>query len=147
MTTPAVTGPAGGSRRPGSLRALRIVLIVVLLIVGVNAVGGGIYGLSGARDVDPAWLEGSPFDDYFWPSLILLLGVGGSHLLAAVLNLTRARTAPWFALAAGVVLVIWILTQVAIITLNSWLQPTFFVVGVFEMVAATRMIRRAPRNE
>lgn len=123
------------------MKALRIALIVVLLVVGVNAVGGGIYGLAGARDIDPAWLEGSPFDDYLWPSLTLLVGVGGSQLLAAVMNMTRSRVAPWFALGAGAVLVIWIVTQVAIIGYMSWLQPAMFAAGLFEIAAAVVLLR------
>src|SRR5437764_496521 len=44
----------------------------------VNAVGGSVYGLSGAPQVPREWLGGSPFRDYRIPRLILRIAVGGS---------------------------------------------------------------------
>ena len=52
------------------MKALRIILIVLELVVALNAVGGGIYGLGGAKGVPVELLRGSPFQSYFWPNLI-----------------------------------------------------------------------------
>ena len=48
-----------------------------------NAVGGGIYGLSGAPGVPVEWLEHTPFPSYVIPSLILPR-VMPRHLLATL---------------------------------------------------------------
>ena len=69
--------------RAGS-SALRYLLGGLLAFGAINAFGGGYYGLSGAEGVPTEWLEGSPFSDYFIPSLVLFTVVGGSFLFAAI---------------------------------------------------------------
>src|SRR5580765_1287791 len=70
-----------GETRP---MAIRYSLGSLLAFGALNAIGGGSYGLSGAAGVPTEWLEGSPFSDYFIPSLILLVVVGGSFVVAAI---------------------------------------------------------------
>ena len=64
--------------------AIRYSLGGLLAFGALNAFGGGYYGLAGAAGVPTEWLKGSPFPDYFVPSLILLVVVGGSFLVAAI---------------------------------------------------------------
>ena len=112
----------------------RWLLAAVELVVAVNAVGGGVYGLAGAKDVPREWLAGTAFDSYLIPSLILLIGVGGAMSAAAVSLLVESRYGPELSVAAGIVLVGWISAQVLIIVPEggfSRLQPTMFGVGVF----------------
>lgn len=59
--------------------------------MALNAFGGGVYGMSGAQNVPREWLEGSPFDDYFVPALILFVGVGGSMSAAAIAAASGGR--------------------------------------------------------
>jgi len=118
------------------MTAIRPVLGGVLLIVALNAVGGGWYGLAGAKDVPREWLAGSPFRDYFVPSVILLAGVGGSCLAAAIGVFRRARWARPLAVAAGAILVAWIAAQVAIIGYVSWLQPAVACTGATVIILA-----------
>src|SRR5690606_40846071 len=61
----------------------RLALAVLLGFIALNALGGAVYGLAGAEGVPLEWLEGSPFDSYVVPSLILLLAVGGTALAAS----------------------------------------------------------------
>ena len=112
-------------------------VVVIEVVVAVNAVGGAVYGLAGANNVPREWLDGTPFDSYVIPSLILLVGVGGGMSVAALALLTRLRYAAELSVAAGVILVGWIGTQVLIIVPDggfSWLQPTMFAAGL--LVAA-----------
>lgn len=64
--------------------AIRYSLGGLLALGALNALGGGYYGLTGAVGVPTQWLEGSAFEDYFVPSLILLIAVGGSFMVAAI---------------------------------------------------------------
>jgi len=66
------------------LTAVRYSLGGLLAFGALNALGGGYYGLTGAVGVPTEWLAGSPFVDYFVPSLILLVVVGGSFIAAAI---------------------------------------------------------------
>jgi amino acid transporter len=103
--------------------AIRYGLATLLGFGAINAFGGGYYGLSGAPGVPVVWLEGGPFSDYTVPSLILLIVVGGSLLVAAVAVLAHSGIARASALTAGAVVLVWIVVQVAIIGYVSWMQP------------------------
>jgi hypothetical protein len=117
------------------MRPVKISLVILQLILFVNACGGAVYGLSGAKAIPRSWLEGSPFQSYVIPSLFLLIAVGGSMLVATVLWLLGSRVAdgrwaPWASIAAGSILVGWIVAQVAMIGYVSWMQPACFAAGL-----------------
>jgi len=42
------------------LRIIRYFMASVLLIIALNAFGGGAYGIAGARDLPLGWLSGVP---------------------------------------------------------------------------------------
>ena len=117
--------------------AIRYSLGALLVFGAVNAFGGGYYGLSGAKGVPTEWLNGSPFPDYFVPSLILLVVVGGSFIVAAMAVFTGLRIARLAALAAGIVVLGWLAVQLAIIGYVSWMQPTTAIAGVLVLVLAS----------
>jgi hypothetical protein len=73
------------------------------------------------------WLAGSPFQDYFIPSLMLLMAVGAALAVAAVMVIARHHQARLAGYGAGSVVLVWIVVQVAIIGYISWMQPTTFV--------------------
>ena len=114
--------------------AIRYSLGGLLAFGGLNAFGGGYYGLSGAQGVPTEWLKGSPFPDYFVPSLILLVVVGGSFLMAAIAVFARLRIGRVTAVAAGLVVLGWLAAQLAIIGYVSWMQPTTAVAGVLVLI-------------
>ncbi len=66
-------------------KAIRILLFVIEAIIGLGAIGGGLAILAGFFDqwLPLAWLQGTPFNDYTIPGLILLIVIGGGMLLAA----------------------------------------------------------------
>jgi hypothetical protein len=122
----------------------RLLLILLDAVIALNAIGGAIYGLSGAKDVPREWLEGSPFDSFLIPSLYLGIIVGGAHMLAAALLVRRDRRGRNMALAAAAILASWIAVQVAIIGYVSFLQPAMFVAAV--AAAGLAMMLRDGRN-
>jgi hypothetical protein len=109
---------------------VRTVLGALLVFGALNAFGGGWYGLAGACGIPKEWLAGSPFADYFAPSFVLLVGVGGTLLGAAIAVLRGNRRARAFATTAGLVVLGWIAIQVAIIGFVSWMQPTTAAAGL-----------------
>ena len=124
--------------------AVRFALGGLLAFGALNAFAGGYYGLSGAKGVPAEWLAGSPFKDYFVPSLVLFLVVVGSLLVAAIAVLTRLRRARVTAFAAGAVLLVWIAAQVSIIGYVSWMQPTTAIGGLLVLVLAWRLSTPSP---
>jgi hypothetical protein len=99
------------------------------LATGLSAIGGAIYGLSGAKNWPLAWLQGSPFHSYLIPSLVLLVAVAGSAIVSLAALVFGYRRASDCAIGAGAILVGWIAVEVIIIP-SSWLQPSFFAVGI-----------------
>ena len=111
-------------------KAIRYTIGSLLLIVALNAFGGGWYGMAGAKDVPTEWLEGSPFNNYFIPALVLFTGVGGSAITAAILNFINHRLSNRVAFLAGSIMLVWIAVQVVLIGYVSWLQPAVAIAGV-----------------
>ncbi len=109
---------------------LRTTLIVLELIIGVAAVGGGVYALTGAPSVPREYLKGTPFRSYLVPGLVLIVIVGGSMLLAATLLILEVGWARVVSLEAGVILVAWIGMQVSMIGYRHWLQPVMGALGL-----------------
>jgi len=101
--------------------------------VALSAFAGGVYGFRGAAEVPTEWLSGTPFDDYLIPSAILVVVVGGSSLLAAAAVIRRSPSGRAWALAAGLILMIWLAVQVAIIGYVSWMQPVFAAIALLEL--------------
>jgi hypothetical protein len=130
--------PAHSSRRSGGSGFIRYALGALLVLGALNAFGGGYYGLAGAKDIPKEWLEGSPFSDYFIPSVILFVVVGGSFLLAAIAVFARWRIARLLAVGAGVVVLGWLAVQVAVIGYVSWMQPATAVAAVVVLALAAR---------
>ena len=118
---------------------IRYSLGALLAFGALNAFGGGYYGLSGAEGVPLEWLSGSPFTDYSVPSLILLVVVGGSFLVAAIAVIAGVRSARLIALTAGIVVLGWLAAQVAIIGYVSWMQTATGVAGVLVLVLAWQL--------
>lgn len=123
---------------------MRSALGALLAFGALNALGGGYYGLAGAKGIPREWLRGSGFSDYFVPSLVLMTVVGGSFLLAAVAVFARWRHDRWLATAAGVIVLGWLAVEVAIIGYVSWMQPATAVAGALVLGLAWRLQPSTP---
>ncbi len=121
------------------------VLGLFLALVGLSAVGGGVYGLMGAAGVPTRWLRGSPFPDYTLPSVVLLAVVGGALVAAAAAVFARHPRAGQLALGASAILLAWIGVQVAIIGYVSWLQPVTALSALLLAALAARLPRPVTR--
>jgi hypothetical protein len=111
----------------------------LLLLVALNAFGGGYYGLSGAETVPTEWLKGSPFRNYFIPSLFLFVVVGGSALFAAIAVFRRHRMAHKAAFICGIIILLWVTVQVVIIGYVSWMQPTTAIAALVILFLTWRL--------
>lgn len=110
-------------------RLLRFSLGILLVLLALNAFAGGYYGIAGAENIPVEWLEGSPFRSYFMPSLILFICVGGSAFIAAFAVFRQHRYARRAAFTCGLITLIWLASQMAIIGYVSWMQPTTALVA------------------
>ena len=116
--------------KPPKDKLIRIPLGVFLLFMAFNSIGGGIYGMGGARDISAEWLQGSPFQSYFLPSLFLFLVIGGSCLYSGIIILTKKSFSRKAAFFSGALLILWIIIQALIIGYVSWMQPAVVASGI-----------------
>jgi hypothetical protein len=129
-------------------------LILLLFFLGIVAVASGAM-LFAAPDgrflgMTPDSLEGSPFRDYLIPGIILFLAVGVFQFLTAYGLVARSKwrwlgalnpiksqywawTASW---AAGVIMIIWIVVETALLGYVSFLQPLIFVWALVLIILA-----------
>ena len=115
------------------MTAVRLVLWALLVVEGLTAVLGGVQLVidpSGRRvGLMPEWLEGSPFDDYFWPGLILGSLLGVVPLIAAFGVLRNRRWGWVVGFVVGFALMIWLTVQIRIIGYIS--EPPLQLVYAF----------------
>src|SRR5687767_1169736 len=98
---------------------IRVFLVILHLIVGLSAIGAGqaLAREPGgeALTFKTEWLEGSPFSDYRVPGLFLILVIAPTNLLGAFAQVKKDKRAPAFTTLSGVILILWIAVQTAII--------------------------------
>jgi hypothetical protein len=109
------------------LEAIELVLALTAIPAGLMMIFDPSTG--GSLNLDTAWLEGSPFNDFLVPGLFLAGVIGLGNLTVAALLLGRWLYAGEASLAMGVVLMTWIVVQATIIPFNWVFHPTFFALG------------------
>ena len=114
---------------------LRWSLLIMLSFAAVSAAVGGVMGVffDGAG-VPHRYLDGTPFDSFVAPGLILGVVVGGTHAVAALAVYRRDRVGALAAAVAGFGMMIWIFVELAMILEFSWLQVLYFAIGLCEVV-------------
>ena len=133
------------SRSPLSRVAKTALALDILLSVGALA-GGAALMLGPRGEIMPlplSALEGSPFDTYFVPGLILFGVLGLGSLAAALLVWLRHPLAPATTTVVGVVLLIWIAVEIAIIGYSNDppLQAIYLLLGAVITVVGLGWLR------
>lgn len=128
--------------------AKRILLFLIILefFNGLSGVTGGV-GLiadptAAALGMKLEWLQGTPFNNYMIPGIVLLTFNGLGNLAAAFLSIFRNRYRAHIALFFGVVMLIWIISQVAWIGYKSFLQPLYFSTGLIQAILGALLLKQ-----
>ena len=118
-------------------RPLRAALFVVAWFNALSALAG-MAGLifGGGLGFPLEWIEGSVFTSYFWPGIILGVVVGGTQMLAIIAQYRRIELAWGLHAAAGLVMMIWIFVELAIMLVWSPLHGIYFATGLVQTVFA-----------
>ena len=110
----------------------RVTLAVVDGFAAASALFGGYAVTTGwitfpvALSSQWSWLV----SDYFVPGLILGLVVGGTALAAFIATLFSRSAGAGFSVAAGLVMIGWIIGEVLIFPGLAWIQLFYALVGV-----------------
>lgn len=124
----------------------RYTIATLLLLVAINAFGGGYYGLAGAKDIPLEWLQHSPFKSYLLPSLFLFVVIGGSCLITAIAVFRRRHWAGKAAFICSLILFAWLATQVAIIGYVSALQPATAIAATLILLLSLRYPKQQQKS-
>jgi hypothetical protein len=124
------------------------ILIILQLFIGAAAlISGAMFFLAPdgrLMQMSVTFLKGSPFDDYLIPGIILFVFVGIFPVLVGVGLVKRsiwpsldflnpfksyywAWTASW---AAGIIMLIWIISETVMLGYISFLQPFIIAYGL-----------------
>lgn len=126
----------GKAAAPGGLPgrpALRWALVAIESFVALGACCGSLLVIAPSGrllGMPTELLARSPFRTYLVPGLVLLLAVGGSMAVAAIAELRRRPRAALLSLAAGLVLIGWMVAQIHWIGLIDAQQPLLLGCGL-----------------
>jgi hypothetical protein len=104
-------------------------LFGLLLFNGISAVGGGIALMTGVIPKQASWIQHTDFASMYFPGVILMAMVGGSSVIAALAMMKRAAGWQLSAILAGVIMLLWIVAEIASIRGFHFLQVVYFVTG------------------
>lgn len=117
---------------PRSMSMVHQLVLWLCVFTGITAVAGGLALATSRGNVNgppPTLLEGTPFQSFLVPGLLLLLVIGLGNLAAAALEARRIEKSELAVSVAGAGLMVWIITQLALIRTVSWLQLLYFLIG------------------
>ena len=120
------------------------------MITALSALAGGVELLVwpyGTRNLPLELLDGTPFNTFMLPGLLLAVLVGGASLAAAALIMRRGRHAAEVTALAGATLVIWLAAEMALLRTPHLLHVVYGTMGL--VLLATGLTAcwrsRAPR--
>jgi hypothetical protein len=126
-------------------KTIRNIEIGLQGFVALSAIPSGIlmmiFPQGIVKEMPVSMLEGSPFNDFFWPGLLLFGVIGLGHALALFFGLKRRPLFEAAAAAMGLGLMIWIFVQVNMIGGGHWLQYLYFALGTAEVSLAVILLK------
>ncbi len=115
-------------------KSIRVTIGILTAFIALTAIGGGITMWTGVDQFPPEWLEGTPFNNYTIPALLLAIVVGGSSLVAAVTIFMGREVAVFASMAAGLIMVGYIVVEVMILNQvppgPTWIEGLYFGLGL-----------------
>ena len=119
---------------------------VVQAFIGITAIAGGLRLVSnpnGLPDVPLEWLVNSPFTNYFFPGLVLLIVIGFGYIVSCTVTFLRKRYSGNMAALLGICLILYMTLEVWFVGLRNFLQPLYFVLGVIVLILGLKLVKSA----
>ena len=116
------------------IRILSYVLGALQLFIGITAILGGsalVLDPSGVAAKAPLeWLNNSPFENYLIPGLLLLIIIGGGHVLGGIFSFLLSKHSPIITGTFGIILFFFMSLELWFIGLRNFMQPMYLMFGV-----------------
>jgi hypothetical protein len=115
-------------------KGLFISLMIIQIFNGLSGVLGGYMLITdptgSSLNIPVGWLAGTPFNSYLIPGIVLFILNGIGNLGGAYFTIKHYRRAAEVAIIFGVIMMVWIISQVSFIGFRSFLQPLYFLTGL-----------------
>jgi len=117
---------------------------VIQAFIGITAIAGGlrlVKNPNGLPDFPIEWLINSPFSNYFFTGLVLLIVIGLGFVVSSTLNFLRKRYSGGMAALLGVCLILYMIIEVWFVGLRNFLQPLYFILGVIVLIIGLNLFK------
>lgn len=126
---------------------MRVALLILTSFITLTALPSGLVMMlepnGSPLGLSLSLLLNTPFPDFFIPGLVLALIVGGSSLVSLFLLMNQSPVSYKIALAAGVVLAIWMVAELILIPYYHWLQGLYLAIGILVALTAYQLMGKA----
>ena len=125
------------------------ILAILLLFTGLISVISGIWMIvTNGMGMPVSWLEGTAFASYLIPGLILSIVIAGVTILAGILLIIRKKGALEVAAASGFGLLIWLFTEMYILTTmgSHFLHAIIFTEALVILIATMILLRLSAKE-
>jgi hypothetical protein len=116
-----------------SFRRRRIISIILLFIIALNALAAGysfIVDPSGkAIGISTDYIRHSPFDSFLIPGIVLFIANGLLGLVAAIVAIRKGRYYQDLIVLQGLILTAWIIVQIIMVRDFNWMHGTCLLIG------------------
>ncbi len=122
---------------------MKLFLFMLLSFAAITAIFSGILLMidpnGGILDLPLRLLETTPFNSFKMPGILLAVLVGGINLAALFLSILRHPKRYNWAMAGGLVLCSWIMTQLIWLHAAHWLHFIFLGIGLLIILMAYQL--------
>ena len=121
-------------------------LAVIQTFIGITAIAGGLRLVSnpkGLPDVPLEWLLNSPFTNYFFPGLVLMIVIGFGYVVSGTVTFLRKGYSGSMAALLGICLILYMTIEFWFVGLRNFLQPLYFILGVIVLLLGLKIFKSA----
>jgi hypothetical protein len=119
-------------------------LVLIQAFIGITAIAGGsrlIRNPNGLPDFPIEWLINSPFTNYFFPGLVLLIVIGIGYVVSGIVTFFRKGYSGSMATLLGICLILYMTIEVWFVGLRNFLQPLYFILGVVVLILGMKLFK------
>jgi len=133
------------------MKSVRKLCVALLIVTAIASFIGGYMLINdpSGRSMQLNYLYdlyGTPFKDFTWPGLLLIIIIGVGCVIAASVTMLRNKKYPVFIITEGVLILLWVLADAYVFKQITVLQTIFGLFGI-ALILFGNLIRKYLRNE
>jgi hypothetical protein len=121
---------------------MKKVLMILLGFVFITAISCGammmVEPTGSLLELDLHWLKGTMFKNYAIPGAALIL-TGLVNFIAWVMAKNNREKGLWWAMAAGIMMIVYEAVQIAMLQMTYWVQGVYIVIGFFIILISLQL--------